>query len=194
MSGVFERVLLSSDDWKILEIGEHYGVEVIERPKEISTSTSPDLEWVNHAIQTYDGEAFAILRPTSPFRTPDTIRRAYQQFTQSDYDSLRAVELVAQRPEKMWRRMGGLLYPYLDGRRMYEQQSSSFESLWVQNGCLEMARMAVLPNSVSGQKIGMFETQGYEGFDINTPEDLAYAQWLIHQGYAEITLSAMVHS
>ena len=39
------------------------------RPAEMARPTSFDIEWVLHVMRTADEEIFAILRPTSPFRT-----------------------------------------------------------------------------------------------------------------------------
>ena len=57
-----------------------------DRPVQFAGDTSPDIEWIEHAIaelgrrgRTWD--AFSLLRPTSPFRTADTIRRAWAPFT-----------------------------------------------------------------------------------------------------------------
>ena len=41
-----------------------------------------------------------ILRPTSPFRTSQTIKRAYYEFLNSDADTLRAVKPVSEHPGK----------------------------------------------------------------------------------------------
>ena len=54
-----------------------------------------------------DWEVFSLLRPTSPFRTAATIRRAWERFIAvPDADSLRAVRPVREHPGKMWRIAG----------------------------------------------------------------------------------------
>ncbi len=74
---------------RIAEIARHYGAEVpFLRPAEFATSTSPDIEWVDHALKRLETQGrsfdcFSILRPTSPFRTADTIRRAWQDSSPS---------------------------------------------------------------------------------------------------------------
>ena len=79
-SGVFERIVVSTDSDEIARIARSYGAEVpLLRPSEMAGSTSPDIEWVRHALDNLGREfdAFSILRPTSPFRTAATIRRAW---------------------------------------------------------------------------------------------------------------------
>jgi len=41
-----------------------------------------DIDWVAHVMGAREEDAFAILRPTSPFRTAATIRRAWEQFVE----------------------------------------------------------------------------------------------------------------
>ena len=59
-------------------------------------------------------DCFSILRPTSPFRTAATIKRAWSEFlAEQGVDSLRAVEKVTQHPGKMWVVRGKRMMPLL---------------------------------------------------------------------------------
>jgi N-acylneuraminate cytidylyltransferase len=85
-SEVFDSIIVSTDSADYARIARHYGAEVpFLRAPDIAGATSPDVDWVLHALEslaangkTYD--AFSILRPTSPFRKPETIRRAWRMF------------------------------------------------------------------------------------------------------------------
>src|SRR5262245_25710411 len=85
-SGVFDAVICSTDTERLAQIARHYGAEVpFLRPAEFATSISPDIEWVEDTLkrlkaQRRSYDCFSILRPTSPFRTTDTIRRAWAEF------------------------------------------------------------------------------------------------------------------
>ena len=107
-SGVFTDVVVSTDSDQYATIAGHYGAEVpFMRPQKYAGDTSPDIEWIEHALttladsgRTYD--CFSILRPTSPFRLPETISRAWEAFKAEDgVDALRAVEKCSQHPGKM---------------------------------------------------------------------------------------------
>src|SRR5689334_1046627 len=86
-SGVFDAVIVSTDSEETAAIARHYGAEVpFLRPAAFATDTSPDIEWVEYTIRELANrgrrwDAFSLLRPTSPFRTADTIRRAWRQFS-----------------------------------------------------------------------------------------------------------------
>ena len=85
-SKIFKTVIVSTDSELYAEIARHYGAEVpFLRPAKIAGDTSPDIEWVEYTLNHLrnngqDYEYFSIMRPTSPFRLPDTIRRAWQEF------------------------------------------------------------------------------------------------------------------
>src|SRR6185295_5497569 len=108
-SGVFDKVVCSTDTGRLARIAHHYGAEIpFLRPAEFATSTSPDIEWVDDLLKrlkaegrTYD--SCSLLRPTSTFRTAETIKRAWKEFlAEEGVDSLRGVEKVTQHPGKMW--------------------------------------------------------------------------------------------
>ena len=85
-SDVFDAVIVSTDSEHYADIARHYGAEVpFLRPSAIAGSKSPDIEWVVHALETLAAsgrsfDCFSILRPTSPLRQAETIRRAWSAF------------------------------------------------------------------------------------------------------------------
>src|ERR1700741_3034735 len=51
-SGVFDAVVVATDSELYAEIARHYGAETpFLRPQQISTETSPDIEWVEFALK-----------------------------------------------------------------------------------------------------------------------------------------------
>jgi len=192
-SGVFTDVICATDSEAYAEVARHYGAEVpCLRPLEISGDTSPDIDWVIwllHLLQTagrsYD--AFSILRPTSPFRQPETIRRAWKMFRDDPYaDSLRAIEKCKQHPGKMWVVRGQRMLPLLPFSNgvtpWHSSQYAALPEIFVQDASLEIAwtRVPLKQNSIAGESIIPFVSQGLEGFDINEPEDWWLAERLLN--------------
>jgi CMP-N,N'-diacetyllegionaminic acid synthase len=194
-SQVFDAVIVSTDSEEIAAIARHYGAEVpFLRPAALASDTSPDIEWLEYTIgelsaKGRDWDCFSLLRPTSPFRTADTIRRAWATFTaQQGVDSLRAVELCAQHPGKMWivrgQRMSPLL-PFGNGEQPWH--STPYQALprvYVQNASLEIAWTRVVRErrTIAGDVLVPFLTEGYEGFDINDAFDWMVAERLLTEG------------
>jgi CMP-N,N'-diacetyllegionaminic acid synthase len=198
-SGIFARVIVSTDRDEYAAIARHYGAEApFLRPAALAGDTSPDIEWVEHALGVLaaSGEAFdcfSILRPTSPFRPAQTIRRAWESFVADGRaDSLRAVEKCAQHPGKMWTVCGTRMHPLLpfesDGVPWHSRQYPSLPDVYVQNASLEIAWTQVVreQRSIAGQVVMPFITRGAEGFDVNAPDDWRLAELWIAEGRATL--------
>jgi len=201
-AGIFDAVVVSTDTEEIAEIGRRYGAEVPGlRPEEMSTATSFDIEWVLHVMRDRDEEIFAILRPTSPFRTADTIRRAYERLVDlgNAADSIRAVEPARQHPGKMWTLAGDLIEPLLpqpEGETpLHSRQYQALPKVYAQNSSLELAWSRVLDDpvpTISGARVAPFFTEGAEGFSIDYPEDVEQAERMLARG--EATLPALAQT
>jgi N-acylneuraminate cytidylyltransferase len=198
-SGVFAAVVVSTDSEDYAAIARHYGAEVpFTRPPEIAGDLSPDIEWVDYTLrklrdQGRGYDCFSILRPTSPFRQADTIRRAWEQFVaEAGIDSLRAVEKCRQHPGKMWvvrqNRMTPLLPLTPAQLPWHSSQYQALPEVFVQNASLEIAwsRLVFDERSISGTVLAPFFTEGYEGFDLNHPSDWRLANELIENGSVQL--------
>jgi CMP-N-acetylneuraminic acid synthetase len=213
-SRIFDAIIVSTDSEEVAGIARQYGADVpFLRPAAFATDTSPDIEWLEHTLEelrargrTWD--CFSLLRPTSPFRTAETIRRAWTRFTaQQGVDSLRAVEKCAQHPGKMWIVRGDRMVPLLPfalsttaprsgdvspkprsgegGEQPWH--STPYQALppvYVQNASLEIAWTRVVRErrTIAGDVLVPFLTEGYEGFDINDAYDWMVAERLLADG------------
>jgi N-acylneuraminate cytidylyltransferase len=198
-SGVFASVIVSTDSEEVAAVARHYGAEVpFLRPAALATDTSPDIEWLEFTLtelrrQGRSWECFSLLRPTSPFRSADTIRRAWARFASEEgVDSLRAVEKCTQHPGKMWVIRGDRMFPLLPfGNGDQPWHSTPYQALplvYVQNASLEIAwtRVVFDGRTIAGQVMVPLVTEGYEGFDINDPNDWMIAERLIAAGGATL--------
>jgi CMP-N,N'-diacetyllegionaminic acid synthase len=193
-SGVFGAVLVSTDSEEIAEAAQRYGADVPElRPRDLATATSPDIEWVLRTMSGRDEELFSILRPTSPFRTGETICRGLDRLLElgDRADSIRAVEPCRQHPGKMWVLDGDLMRPVLpqpEGETpLHSRQYQSLPKVYVQNSSLEIAWSRVLDPplpTISGDRVAPFLTAGWEGFSIDYPDDIEIAGRALARGEA----------
>lgn len=198
-SEVFDAVICCTDSPLYADIAKYYGAEVINlRPAHLAKESSPDIDWVSWQLlelekidRKYD--VFSILRPTSPLRTIDTIKKAWTMFVDDGKaDSLRAVQPCAEHPGKMWVKSGNRIHPlmpfHLDGVPWHSNQYAKLPTIFTQDASLEIAwsRVALFEGSIAGESIVPFESQGYEGFDINEPIDLIVAKSLLASGQARL--------
>ena len=191
-SGLFSTVFVSTESEEYAEIAKHYGAEVsFLRPKEFALDLSPDIDWVKFTLSKLASDKrlfdhFSILRPTSPLRTAQTIKRAYSEFLGSvNADSLRAVELCKQHPAKMWKIVDGQLVPMMvrsdSGIDWFSSPTQSLPEIWVQNASIEIAHVRCIDKfqSITGKVIIPFKTEYPEGFDVNRQEDIEILQSLV---------------
>ena len=198
-SGVFKDVIVSTDSEKYARIARYYGAEVsFLRPAEFSGDLSPDIEWLEFTLarlrrEGREYDCFSILRPTSPFRLPETIQRAWQAFqAEKGVDSLRAVEKCTQHPGKMWIVRGKRMMPLLPlgppEQPWHSSQYPSLPEVYVQNASLEIAWTRVIfeERTIAGNALMPFFTREHEGFDVNNPYDWKLAEELVRNGKAKL--------
>jgi N-acylneuraminate cytidylyltransferase len=198
-SEIFADVVVSTDSEHYAEIVKYYGAEVpFLRPEPLAGDQSPDIEWLAYTLnrlqetgRRYD--CFSILRPTSPFRLPQTIQRAWGEFSaQSGVDSLRAVEKCSQHPGKMWVVRGDRMTPLLPlgspEQPWHSSQYPALPEIHVQNASLEIAwsRVVFEEGTIAGNVVMPFFTVDYEGFDVNSEYDWQLAEHLVQSGDAKL--------
>ena len=179
-SGLFDEIYVSSNSYEIGVISNHYGAAFIQRSEKASKDNSPDNEWIKEAIRFVKLiDYFAILRPTNPFRTGDTIKRAFSEWNKKTI--MKAIEPISQHPAKMWRIHNGRMTPFVKGNKhLFPTQEIFPKNLHIQNASLEFRPVD------RSHPYQPFLTKNYEGFDINTPEDLILAEALVERDIVKL--------
>jgi N-acylneuraminate cytidylyltransferase len=154
------RVILTTDDSEIAEVGRAAGAEVpFLRPSEFAQDLSSDYEFVHHALtwlrdnERYTPDLVVQLRPTTPLRDIGLIDRAIRQMAKRpDADSLRAVTAACFSPYKMWRLSDSgflsalLSIPGID--EPYNQARQMLPTVYQQDGFIDITR----PTTIFGKK------------------------------------------
>ncbi len=97
-SGVFSRVVVSTDSWEIAVMAAQFGAEVpFMRPPELALDDTPSIEVLIHAAnELMSGKEthyshLACLQPTSPLRTAENIREAIKLLEEKQADAIISV-------------------------------------------------------------------------------------------------------
>jgi len=97
-SGVFDRVVVSTDSWEIAVTAAQFGAEVpFMRPEELALDTTPSIDVLIHAAHELiagkepQWSHLACLQPTSPLRTAENIREAAQLLELKQADAVVSV-------------------------------------------------------------------------------------------------------
>ena len=103
-----DRIVISTDDSDIAEIGLSYGVSVINRPESLALDDSAVTSAVSHAVKVLrDDEAFAtdvvvLLQPTSPLRTVEDIDSAIGLYLKTGMTVCSVSECGDNHPARMY--------------------------------------------------------------------------------------------
>jgi CMP-N,N'-diacetyllegionaminic acid synthase len=179
-SGIFRGVFVSTDSPEYADIAEYYGAYSILRPAEFAADSSPDAEWVKHALDYVSDWAlvdyFAILRPTSPFRSGAAIKAAWDNYETGYW--LKMVEPVKQHPFKTWF-VEGKIMMYTVNLPTWEKghalPTQELPPIYVQAGALEIRPVG----NIEPDKYQAFVVDDFNGYDINDEKDWVYAEWLL---------------
>lgn len=186
-SKIFDGIYVSSDSDEIGKIAEYYGAKWIKRPEEFARDNSPDLEWIDHALKNISCNVFMILRPTNPFRTYETITRAYTEW--DGKHCMKAIQKVSEHPGKMWKVLFNdktLMQSFL-GEDLHLLPTQSLEQYYIQNACIEIRPTKSMDGTDYFYQPFFTYSCDYEGFDLNAEEDWILAEVLVEKGLATLT-------
>lgn len=101
------RVVVSTDDAEIAKVALGYGIDVIERPAEISDGLASSETALAHVLghlkehENYEPDLVVFLQCTSPIREPDDINKSVETLWADNADSLLS---VAPSHRFLWRK------------------------------------------------------------------------------------------
>lgn len=181
-AGCFDALALSSEDVEILAEADGLDVARIERPPALATDTARAYDVVVHALgELGDFDAVAVIQATSPFTAAEDLSGTVALLESSGAESVVSVVRLeaAIHPLKLKRlQPDGRLLPFLEDDAM--TPSHELPPLWVRNGSVYLSRVEVLERGllVSDGDVRGYEMPEERSYDIDTPRDLAFAQFL----------------
>lgn len=87
-SGVFDKIVLNSENEAFAAIAKQYGVDFYRRPKELGESSVKSDLVVYDFMRNNPGEITAWVNSTSPLQTGDEVKNVVRFFCDDDLDSL----------------------------------------------------------------------------------------------------------
>lgn len=190
-SGVFERIILMTDDEKIAEVGKKYGAEVpFMEPPEFAGDNVYVAEPLKYTLkrlkeeENYSPDFFVLLEPSCPGRTPEHIKEAVEIFKNSSADSIAGVSEIPAHynPAKALKIIDNSELTHFTGTRIKNltHQNQKIEKLYFINSCLYAFKTVNLfkENSVLwGEKVLAYPMDIKYAMDIDTPDDWFMAEF-----------------
>lgn len=115
-----DDIYVSTDDNRISACALEYGVKIHRRPAELAGDTALVADTVRHLYsvlvnQSEQVDIFVLLEATSPFRTPEMIRRCLKRMVDEDLDSIATFHRAEINPWRTWRITDGEPSPFIPG-------------------------------------------------------------------------------
>jgi CMP-N-acetylneuraminic acid synthetase len=193
-SGVFDRLILSTDDEEAARIARELGCEVpFIRPAALCADDTPHLPVMQHAVawmrdeQSYEPDWVMILMPTSPLRQPSHIVESIALAVKSGADSVVSVDRMPahfhpQRAlsvdDRGWARL------YLGDRPVRERpvRRQGMPDAWVFNGAIYLFKTGLLDAvepSLYGDRVAAYPMAPPYGHNIDDAADWAEAERIL---------------
>lgn len=185
---LLDRVILSTDDAEIQDVGRQYGIDVpFTRPAELATDETPMIAVVRHALgwlraEGSSVEAVVLLQPTSPLRSSRHIDESLELFRDSGADTVVSVVEVPHQfnPVSLLKIVEGRLSAYLpDQPQILRRQDKP--KVYARNG---PAVLVMRPRIIESGQFYSGDTRGYvmdrmDSLDVDDFRDLKLAELLL---------------
>lgn len=185
-----DRVVLSTDDEEVAEVGRQAGLEVpFMRPRELAADDTPMLPVLRHAIDHvvaggWTPEYVVLLQPTSPCRRWQHIDDAIRLLVTKGVDSVVTVVEVPKHlsPDYVMKIEDGTLRPFLsDGLRVTRRQD--VRPAYYRDGTVYAFRRDTIDRfgNIYGERCLPLVIDARESLSIDSPEDWAEAKRRLEQ-------------
>lgn len=151
-SGIFDKILVSSDDEEILEFAKSFGVSALRRPKDLSTDYSSTREVILHAIESLEMQEvesqdlwICCLYATAPLLDSKTLTESFLQAktyasscycfgaVEYDYSPYRAFNIIENHNKMLF-------------KEHFSKRSQDLEKIYHDAGQFYFARSSVWRN------------------------------------------------
>ena len=191
------RIIVSTDSEYYAKIARYYGAETpFLRPAEYATDTSPDIEFMEHAISWLSEnegklpEFFMHLRPTSPLREVRIVSEAAKKMlADPEATSLRSSHPQVFPPHKMFCLREDGYYRSFDPTLTIDEANNprqKFDKVFVPDGYVDLLRTSFIMEKhlMHGDRVIGFVLE--EAVDIDARKDLEYVEYCMDQKETEL--------
>ncbi|MCJ7431995.1 MAG: acylneuraminate cytidylyltransferase family protein [Anaerolineales bacterium] len=187
-SQCFDKVVVSTDDYRIAKVARDFGADVpFMRPFEMAQDDSSSMDAVLHAVhflanhENYFPQYIMLLQPTSPLRSSVDIQKAIKIIQDKQADSVVSVTTVHQHP--YWMKTispDGRLADFSPTERSYTKRQD-LPTAYALNGAIYLARREVLlaRSSFYGKNTFAYVMPSERSLDIDTPWEFHLAELIL---------------
>ena len=177
---IFDKILLSSDDDKILKIGKKKKIETIKRPRKLSNSNASTESALLHAIYELNLQKFKgifIFQVTSPLRKSTTIMSFYKYCTSR---SLKNVITVSKTTALISLNNDLKKFNSLNDKEINVSRRQDKKGMVIENSLIYYIESKFFTKTmkIKNKNMNYFITDKYESVDIDNYKDFFIAKKL----------------
>lgn len=188
-SKLLTRLILSSDDDKIIDVAKQIQLEVpFKRPSYLAEDSSPTLPVLQHALNFFKAQnlyfdAICLLQVTNPFKTGEFIDAAIKKFINQGCDSLISVQPVPDKYNPHWTfkkdKFGNLQLSTNDEEIISRRQD--LPNAYHRDGLIYITKTKVVleQNSLYGKTVGFIQSPLEQTINIDTFSDWNKAEFFL---------------
>ena len=180
-TGVAVETIVSSDDSEMLKVAKSAGATCLRRPNNLALHTSDSWSVVHHVFKKLDFDddvIVCLLQPTSPFRTPQHLIKAFDLLrSESFFDGVVSVNEIDNSVLKSYFIQDSCLVP-ISGQAYLNMPRQNLPEVYKANGAIYLYRsIKMLSKSHSEVALAPFFMDRFSSRDIDTIEDLEGLDW-----------------
>lgn len=176
---LIDAIYVTTDDATVKKIALSYGVNVIDRPTNLSGDNEPTVSALKHVLENINDKVdnVVLLQPTNPLRPTNLLQDCFQKFTTSASDSLFT---VSQNHHKLGKIQDNNFKPF---NYKFGQRSQDLEPLFYENGLLYITKATAIFNDtiITENGFPFIVHHIFATLDIDTQDDLDYANFIVNR-------------
>lgn len=196
------RVVISSEDEKIIKIAKKYGAEApFKRPKTLARDRTPSLPVVQHAVKETEKQMgikfdyVVLLQATSPFTTSPDIDKAIEKLIKTKADSVVSVyQINDMHPVKMKKIINDRLFQFVPNLKETVFRRQDLSPIYKRNGGIYATKRDVIMkrSSLYGRISRPYIMPPERSIDIDSKIDFWLAEEMIKRMKNKCTTSEYV--
>lgn len=187
---LIDRVIVSTNSAEIANVADQFGGEVpFLRPEQFATDTSPDLDFVIHALdwlqdnEKTEPDYLVHLRPTTPLRDPNRLAEAIGMITnQPEATALRSGHALAKSPHKMLQVVENFFtgfFPDHPDKEYYNLPRQTFPVAYQPDGYVDILKSSFVRASTSLHGARMLAYITPFTVEVDRPEDFDHLEFIL---------------
>ena len=169
-----DQIILSTDDIKIMSIGQKHKITSVERPKEIAGDSATTESAIEHIIKLFnfsEQTIIILLQPTSPLRPTNSLDKMLNIFIKDKYDSMLTLSPIHPLTWRSHNDNLKCMYDY--SNRPRRQDFKDKDLIYDENGSVYIFTTKIFKEKRNrlGGKIGNYIFKEEYGKQIDTPLD-----------------------